>query len=421
MSQSGLVPQLRTGATPLIEAGVLGYVLLIPFGPMLPAWLRHTALFAVMAGLVLANLPARRQTPDRVRYQLIAPFVLFAVSGLVSIIASAHPRLSALRFGYAPIAFLFFFAGQHVASHSRSLGRLFLVLTTVVLLLGVDGTWQAITGSSLLGGRPLAAGRAAGSLPHPNDLALVPILLPFAVSTMLSSSRRKWRTLAALALLAGLSAALLSQSRNAWLGIAVGLSAMLVLAGRRKAVLALGATALAGFVLALTFDVGSVRTRVLSLVEWRTEGRIGVWVVAWKMFEEAPLVGKGVHTFGEHYARLLPDLDLPAGYEREERAIPWAHNLYLEALGERGVLGLGALVYVVGSALGGLRRRSSAAEDTAPPPEVAAIGASLLVFLGMGLFDLTFLKDWVRLTFWLLVAVAAQLGADPQRVGSAGE
>ena len=28
----------------------------------------------------------------------------------------------------------------------------------------------------------------------------------------------------------------------------------------------------------------------------------------------------------------------------------------------------------------------------------------------MGLFDLTFLKDWVALVFWLFVGIAVQLG-----------
>jgi O-antigen ligase len=395
-------------AAACIEASAIAYLVSMPFGPGLPPEIRNVLLLGVMAGLVLANRRSRGH--ERLRYQLTTPFLFFAASGLLSIATSVYPRLSLERSGYAPIAFLFFLAAQHLARDSRALRRLTLALTAVVLVLGIDGSWQAATGSSPLSGRPLQAGRAAGSLPHPNDLAVIPILLPYALSGMLVQGGWVARLLATLAVALGLCSALVSESRNAWLGIAIGISTLLVLSGRRRALLGLGAVVVAGFLLAVAIDGAGMRERAGSLLHWRAEGRIGVWAVGWRMFEEAPLLGKGVATFGDYYLHLLPEVELPPGVQREERAIPWAHNLYLEALAERGLLGLAALLVIAAASLRALRQRASQLEDAEGAMKVAAASSSLLVLLGMGVFDLTFLKDWVLLLFCLLVGVAAQLG-----------
>jgi O-antigen ligase len=403
----------------LIELGVLAYLVAVPFGTTLSPWVRHVSIAAVMLGLVRANLPLGRDAGNPIRYRLLAPLLLFAGSSLLSIVASVHPMHSLMRSSYAPVALLFFFAGQHVARDSRSLGRLFLGFTVLVLLLGTDGLWQFATGGSLLGDRPLQAGRVSGSLPHPNDLGLLPILLPFAAWRLLAPGSAALRFLAAPALLVGLFTVLFSQSRNAWLGTAVGLGAMLVLGGHRRVMGALCGLALGGFLLAFVLDVGIVRERAGSLLSWRDEGRIGVWAVGWRMFEEAPLLGKGPHTFAEHYAEYGSEVELPSGTLLEERAMPWAHNLYLEALAERGAVGFAALMLTVLAMLKRLRDTGGLTEGSRSPLDVVAIASSVFVFLGMGLFDLTFLKDWVLWLFCLLAALAAQVGADLRPDGAA--
>ena len=65
-----------------------------------------------------------------------------------------------------------------------------------------------------------------------------------------------------------------------------------------------------------------------------------------------------------------------------------------------------------------------AADDLTGAAELgAALAASLASFLVMGTLDLTFLKDWVLLIFWLLAALCARisdgfrLSAEPAREG----
>jgi O-antigen ligase len=102
----------------------------------------------------------------------------------------------------------------------------------------------------------------------------------------------------------------------------------------------------------LALDLFGVRARAGDFLRLERDGRVGLWLVAWAMFRESPWLGKGVFTFGEYYrpSWYAFRVAFPAGYIPEARIIPWAHNLVLEMLSERGVAGLASFVYLIGSA-----------------------------------------------------------------------
>ena len=403
----------RLGPWPLrlIELGGFGYLLTIPLGRDAPDLLRNLLLLLLGAGLLASARSRSAEGAEAFRYKLLIPFGIFVAASLLSTLASSDPALSVERSSHTPIAMLFFFAAQHIASDRSALRRLQLVLCGVLLLLGIDGVWQTASGASLLSGSQdhlLYRGRATGSLPHPNDLALIPILMPFGVSLVVRDRCSGVRLLALASLVLAISTSFLSQSRNAWLGCAIALGTLLLLGRSWK--LALGVSAAAAAVLAVLFaaDIANLRTKLGSLASPHSEGRFGLWSVAWRMFAESPVLGKGVHMFGEFYANYLANVDLPARFVREARPIPWPHNLYLELLAERGVVGFAAFGLVVSP---GVARATRAARARPPFSQAAALVASLATFLAMSSLDLTFYKDWVALVFWFLIGLAAQVGA----------
>ncbi|MBZ0173177.1 MAG: O-antigen ligase family protein, partial [Phycisphaerales bacterium] len=153
-------------------------------------------------------------------------------------------------------------------------------------------------------------------------------------------------------------------------------------------------------------DVWGVRERAADFLKLKQDGRVGLYLVAWAMFTESPWLGKGVFTFGEYHRPSWYSfrVNFPDDYLPENVLIPWAHNLPLELLSERGVAGLGSFVWMVGSAIASVRRRLL-------EPRTAAALTSLAGFLGASLLDLTLMKDWVALLLFLLLALLWRLGA----------
>ncbi len=82
------------------------------------------------------------------------------------------------------------------------------------------------------------------------------------------------------------------------------------------------------------------------VAETSSAGRMGMWKVAWREFEEAPWLGAGADNFPLQYDRLRTD----AGYTGEPRR---AHSITLQVLGDTGIVGGllafgGMLVAIVG-------------------------------------------------------------------------
>lgn len=399
----------------LTEIGLLTYLLTIPMGRAFVAWGRELPLLVIVAGLVLARMPGARATTPTAPFRLLIPLTLFAVSTLLSLVFSESLEESFAWVAYAPIAFLFFLATQEVAVTLPAYRRILFVFAAVVIVLGVDGVYQFSTGVSLLGGslpiRRHTGGEAlTASLPNPNDLALIPILLPMMLTPVVQSPSAwsSWLILAGLPF--SFFTVTLSGSRNAWLGLAVGLGALAAFGARRRAILGAAGIAAVLFALAYALGIGDLRERARTILETPRDPRIAQWLVAVEMFKESPLLGKGLHTFGEFYVSYLEKIKLPAGVTPDvARHIPWAHNLYLEILAERGLLGaVGFGAPLIAMAV--LLRRSLKRETAAEIRGIAlGLTASLLSFLAQGVFDLTFRKDWVLLIFWLLVALVARL------------
>ena len=157
----------------------------------------------------------------------------------------------------------------------------------------------------------------------------------------------------------------------------------------------------------LALDLFGVRDRAGDFLRLQQDGRVGLWIVALAMFRESPWLGKGVFTFGEYYrpSWYAFRVAFPQGYTPEARIIPWAHNIVLEMLAERGVVGLASFLWLVGAPLLAVRR-------SLREPRIAAVVSALAGFLGASLVDLTLMKDWVALMLFLLLAMLWSLSGE---------
>jgi tetratricopeptide (TPR) repeat protein len=153
---------------------------------------------------------------------------------------------------------------------------------------------------------------------------------------------------------------------------------------------------------------GFVREHLLS---GEGSGRWQFWSAAIRQFEEHPVGGGGAGSYGAWWLR---DGSLALYVED-------AHSLYLETLGELGLVGLVLLLAAFGSALvTALRRARSASADLRPAVAAAAAGAAaFLVGAAVDwIWELTVLGVVGMLCIGLAVGPATAAGSAPaHRVG----
>jgi O-antigen ligase len=207
--------------------------------------------------------------------------------------------------------------------------------------------------------------------------AVLLLLTPLAVVVATGARNRRRRTAAQVAMVLGLAALALTQTRSAWLG---GLAALLVLAGllsrlprrRRRRwnrqpplhspkgsgvgapALVSGALALAalGWLVCHTDLSGPITARAATLTRLSddegTAWRLRQWQAALGLARERPLAGHGLGSFPLAVAPRLPQ-PIPLAVARAvgPNLSLNAHNFYLQSLVETGAVGLGLYLWTL--------------------------------------------------------------------------
>jgi putative inorganic carbon (hco3(-)) transporter len=223
------------------------------------------------------------------------------------------------------------------------------------------GAYQFATGSGPAFFEVDGVLRAYGNFDQPNPFAgYLAMLLPLAVLMAACSANplgfRLFALASGLAMLGGIG---LSQSRGAWLGVAITAGVLLVMwstATRRLLAPALG-IGVAGTALAVSgllppalldrvgqliayFGVFDVRTVELTSENFSVVERMAHWQAGWYMFLAHPWLGVGAGNYAEAYPNYYVATWLdPLGH---------AHNYYLNMLAELGVVGGLTLLLVLG-------------------------------------------------------------------------
>jgi O-antigen ligase/tetratricopeptide (TPR) repeat protein len=371
--------------------------------------------------LVLALVrPAWRPTTP-----LLLPVALVSAAYLASAVLSQRQRLSLeptiAGLGWA-LAFLFV-ARLLAAPWFRARAAVLLTSFTAIVAFGYIGqvvaewiTWWGLVGHFAIPPlRPSFAGLFFGS-PNLVGTALL-LLAPLAVTLLWPKDRRHIVAIV-LAVASGL-AILLSGSRGAWLGAGVGVILALVFAATR---LRAGSWSVAGLVararaqpllvVPVVIVVAAGVVLAPSLLARFAQGggdlRLDLWRSALTIFGDHPIFGAGPGTWVQLKVAANPD-GVP------NLILPHAHDLYVQAAAELGVVGLAALAIL---GLAGLRRlwtgwRSTAGDgSTGLSTEAAAVAVSLVAFAGQSVVD-----NLVNLPFVILLLVVLVAWVDGRLSG----
>jgi O-antigen ligase len=201
-----------------------------------------------------------------------------------------------------------------------------------------------VGGVSFLGADTLTAGGRAAAFSGQDPALFSSIVVPAAIHFLgeveSTSNRRAVRVLAALGLIVCAGAIVLSGTRSAWIGVAVGVALWIAIRRNRTQLIALAAFAITLVFLILTVPAFA------NFVEDRTEygatgsGRTDIWLVGLGILSRSPVVGVGFGNFGEAFTPYA--ISQAVGASASAGALfagRDAHNTYLAMTVETGILG----------------------------------------------------------------------------------
>lgn len=225
----------------------------------------------------------------------------------------------------------------------------------------------------------------------PNDLILLSVILPITISLVGGNCTKKIKIICIISCVLSLTAIVIFQSRSALLIYFISAFIYLIKSSfnwRRNLLISLTSLSVFAFIFIwITLFKGSDTGGI-----YFGEGRVKLWLSAFLMFTENPLLGFGPGTFGLFYEEFLDKLSLPQSFLHDYRHTPWPHNLYLEILAETGLPGFIFFWLVCWSAINIKKNNMNIGCDSR---HQLAVLSSLYAILIAGFIELSFIRIWV--------------------------
>lgn len=382
----------------------------VPFGPvavflyfaLLPLPLNRDlplVLLALGSCMVLSKiLPGDGFTEHPITIGVFIFLAAVTMSILTSVNISQSLKLS---IPFLPAVLLFFvIIYQFKEPHFIRMFYIILTFMTLAVSLWLLSTVLKAPASSPAGWIALVN---SPILVVPNDLTFFSLLAPLSVALIYSEGRGIIRLLAFFSVIVSACVACIFQSAVALATTAVSLFSMFIMLRPRS----IPAFSFASLILITTLDALFGSPLAAKFVtNWSQ--RIPLWTAALAMFRDAPVNGHGLNSFGSHYISYVRAVNLPEWIRVDPRFTPWPHNLYLELLAERGIVGLTALLLVLGS---GIKAALGSCKNGTEETAIWAKGAlsALLGFSFAAVFELSFLRLWVVVTLFMLLGVLTRI------------
>lgn len=209
--------------------------------------------------------------------------------------------------------------------------------------------------------------RLGGSGVNANQLGELMVVVVVLSATMVACRDLPiaGRGLAAIGVVLGLLTLLSTASRGALVGLAVALVCAPLLIGPKRRLLAISLIVIAVGSTAVYLTTIAPQADVQHLTEGDTSGsgRTDIWKVGWRMVEANPVLGVGAGNYANSTIHYLFE---PGVIDRVDYIIndpKAAHNIYLQALAELGIVGLTLFLSVVALCLAAVRRAAHRFRD----------------------------------------------------------
>lgn len=239
--------------------------------------------------------------------------------------------------------------------------------------------------------------KIAATLGNPNSYAAYLMLCVFPVILLLiKETRKKYKILYLLSACLIVSNIILTFSRNAIIGLAIG-CIILILLYSWKLIYAAGPLG------AILLIIPQVRTRIFQIGDKsQNTSRIKLWEAALMMFKEHPVKGVGNGNFITQYYYYINRYTWLkyGGLEYYP-----CHNSYLKIASELGIIGTIPFLGMIVTMIVKVKRFISDVKDSYFQHFYIGFFASLIAFLFMSISDNLFFVPKTTTYLWLLIAI----------------
>ncbi len=365
--------------------------------------LEQSALIALAAGLGVIQLTIFGWAPLLVAGVLW--FLLLKRDGFRATVPSFFwPLMALAAWTFVSCAF----SSEPGASFFRSRQQLFYLLVPltlrvargpaamrvldVIIAVGAFSALAGVVEYGLMNYRGLGH-RPSGFLGHYMTFSGVIMLVLGAAVARLVCRGREW-VWPAVAVPALLTALVVSESRNAWVG---ALLAIVVLLAMRNWKLLVAVPILLGILAVLAPEVAKNRARsIFDLSDPTNRDRIAMLESGRLMIADHPLVGVGMNMVPKMYSAKYKTADAVDPPDKPGDTRSHLHNVPVQLAAERGLPALAAWLWFVAVAARDLVRLSR----RSPTPALAAAGlAAVVAMIVAGLFEYNFGDTEVLVSF----------------------
>jgi O-antigen ligase len=326
---------------------------------------------------------------------------ILALMMFVSISYAVEKKLAlseSLRFVSYIIIYFIIKYDINYKRYTKGMIKSYMVTT---LILSVFGIYQYFTGfdlSNKFKNYGYARFKIAATMDNPNNLGAFLILAIFPLIMLCIYEKRKIRrTVYALLSLLILIDMVLTGSRNAIVGVTVGLIVLAILYSFRLLILIGGLGVISLF-------VPEIKDRVMAITsKTQNQSRIYLWEIAKKMIKDHPLFGVGNGNYVslyDKYTAMYPQYKF-YGYTR----FP-CHNSYLKVESELGIIGGVSFIGILIAALIKVKDSIFMTSDKFYKSFYTGFLASMIAFYVMNLVDNLFFVPKTTTYFWILLAIS---------------
>ena len=278
--------------------------------------------------------------------------------------------LNTLLSGYV-VPFSIFFLSQNLIDNEERTRKVFLFFIMIGTYLSVTGIAEYFKWNSLVFPKYIMSpwigihyGRARGPFLQATVEGTVLGMILFMTFYIFTFTNKAWKKIClSLLMILILTTVLFTMQRASWLGVIIPLFLIPIFFKQARTVIIMGYLALAifGFTqyasdsLKLSSYSAGDEAREESIVKkisGRTTaggsvyGRINLYITAWKMFTERPLMGFGYNSYGEHNRQYMgPVKGIP--YKGVISAENTLHDSWMSILVELGLVGMSLILFIL--------------------------------------------------------------------------